>query len=54
MNGSSLPTGNGFVRHRHFVSNGNPRQLLEWQAIVKILHSILQHNYTEEERHLII
>lgn len=47
MNGNSLPIGNGFVKHGHFVSNGNPCQLLERQASVKILHFILQYNYTE-------
>lgn len=42
-----LPVGNGFPRHRDFVSDGNPCELLEWQASIKVLHSIVQHNCTE-------
>lgn len=52
--GSSLPIGHGFVRHGHFASDGSPRQLLEWQASVEVLHLIFQDNYTEAERNHII
>lgn len=42
-----LPIGNGLPRHRNFVSDGNPHELLEWQASIKVLHSFIQHNCTE-------
>lgn len=44
----NLPIGNEFFRHGDSVSDGNPGELLEWQASIKVLHSVIHHNCTEK------